>query len=55
MPKSLAKGESKIVPVKCPDAEKAALVAMLREGETISSLTRELWRDEVKRRSKKKH
>lgn len=54
MPKSLGSGESKIVPVKCPDAEKTALQSVLREGETISSVTRELWRKLVKSRAKKK-
>jgi hypothetical protein len=50
MPKSLDTGVSMRVPVKVPAPEKQALIDVLRDGETISSLTRELWRREVKRR-----
>lgn len=55
MPKSLDTGVSKTIPIKCPDAEKAALLAALDKGETLSELTRELWRKEVKRRRKKSY
>jgi hypothetical protein len=50
MPKSLSEGVSEQVHVKIPATEKAALFAALRDGETISKLTRELWRKEVVRR-----
>ena len=50
MPKSLDTGVSARVPVKVPAAEKQAVLDALCDGETISSLTRELWRREVKRR-----
>jgi hypothetical protein len=53
MPKSLDTGVSEQVHVKIPASEKAALFAALRDGETISKLTRELWRREVVRRSNK--
>ena len=53
VPKSLGSGESKIVPIKCPDAEKQELVSVLRSDETVSSLTRELWRKLVRSRKKK--
>jgi hypothetical protein len=52
MPKSLDTGVSARVPVKVPAAEKQALIAVLRDGETLSALTRELWRKEVARRLK---
>ena len=52
MPKSLDTGVSSRVPVKVPAAEKQALIDVLRDGETVSALTRELWRKEVKRRAK---
>jgi hypothetical protein len=51
MPKSLDTGVSEQVHVKIPANEKADLFAILRDGETISKLTRELWRREVARRS----
>ena len=51
MPKSLSEGVSEQVHVKIPATEKADLFAALRDGETISKLTRELWRREVARRS----
>jgi hypothetical protein len=50
MPKSLDTGVSEQVHVKIPANEKADLFAALREGETVSKLTRELWRKEVVRR-----
>ena len=50
MPKSLDRGPSKSVQIKCPESDKLAIVAVLREGETLSELTRRLWRDEVKKR-----
>ena len=50
MPKSLDTGVSSRVPIKVPAAEKQAVLDVLRDGETISALTRELWRQEVKRR-----
>ena len=51
MPKSLDVGPSKSVQIKCPEAEKAAIVDVLSEGETLSELTRRLWRAEAERRS----
>jgi len=51
MPKSLDRGPSKSVQIKCPEAEKAAIVDVLSEGETLSELTRRLWRNEVLLRS----
>jgi hypothetical protein len=53
MPKSLSEGVSEQVHVKIPANEKAELFAALRDGETISKLTRELWRKEVVRRKNK--
>jgi hypothetical protein len=53
MPKSLDKGPSKSVQVKCPYDEKKAIVDVLREGETLSELTRRLWRNEVLLRAAK--
>lgn len=53
MPKSLDTGVSAIVPIKTPAKEKEALQAVLDDGETISGLTRELWKKEVKKRTKK--
>ena len=50
MPKSLDIGPSKSVQIKCPEAEKAAIVDVLFEGETLSELTRQLWRAEAERR-----
>lgn len=50
MPKSLDRGPSKSVQIKCPEADKAAIVAVLRDGETLSELTRRLWSQEVLRR-----
>jgi hypothetical protein len=47
-------GPSSIIPIRTPDQEKAALQAVLQDGETISGLTRELWKKEVKKRTKKK-
>jgi hypothetical protein len=47
-------GPSSIVPIRTPDQEKAALQAVLQDGETISGLTRQLWKKEVKKRTKKK-
>jgi hypothetical protein len=47
-------GPSSIVPIRTPDQEKAALQAVLQDDETISGLTRELWKKEVKKRTKKK-
>jgi hypothetical protein len=52
MPKSLDTGVSARVPIKVPAAEKQALIDVLRDGETLSALTRELWRKEVARRLK---
>lgn len=52
MPKSLDTGVSSRVPIKVPAAEKQALLDVLRDGETLSALTRELWRKEVARRLK---
>lgn len=53
--KSLSEnGPSSIVPIRTPDHEKAALQSVLQDGETISGLTRELWKKEVKKRTKKK-
>lgn len=53
MPKSLDSGPSRKIEIKTSDAERAALIAVLVEGETISELTRELWRKEVARRVKR--
>lgn len=47
MPKSLSTGPSKSVQIKCPQSDKLAIVAVLREGETLSELTRALWRREA--------
>lgn len=52
MPKSLDTGPSERIPIRTPDKEKAALQSVLRDDETISGLTRELWRSEVKKRRK---
>jgi len=52
MPKSLDTGVSSRVPIKVPASEKQALIAVLRDRETLSALTRELWRKEVARRLK---
>lgn len=46
-------GPSSIIPIRTPDQEKAALQAVLQDGETISGLTRELWKKEIKKRTKK--
>jgi hypothetical protein len=54
VPKSLDTGVSAIVPIRTPTSEKEALQAVLCQGETISGLTRELWKKEVKKRTKKK-
>jgi hypothetical protein len=54
VPKSLDTGVSAIVPIRTPATEKEALQAVLCDGETISGLTRELWKKEVKKRTKKK-
>jgi hypothetical protein len=54
MPKSLDTGVSARVPVKVPAAEKQALIDVLRDGETVSGLSRELWRKEVAKRLKEK-
>lgn len=52
--KSLSEnGPSSIVPIRTPDTEKSALQAVLKDDETISGLTRELWKKEVKKRTKK--
>lgn len=51
MPKSLDRGPSKSVQIKCAESDKFAIVAVLREGETLSKLTRRLWGQEVLRRS----
>ena len=53
MPKSLSTGPSKSVQIKCPQSDKLAIVEVLREGETLSELTRELWRREVETRVSK--
>jgi hypothetical protein len=53
MPKSLDVGASKSVQIKCPEFEKTAIVESLRQGETLSALTRELWRGEVAKRQPK--
>jgi hypothetical protein len=55
MPKSLSTGPSKSVQIKCPEAEKAAIVDVLSEGETLSELTRRLWRAESERRCELTH
>lgn len=47
-------GPSSIIPIRTPDQEKAALQAVLQDDETISGLTRQLWKKEVKKRTKKK-
>jgi hypothetical protein len=52
MPKSLDNGPSAIVPIRTPATEKDALQDVLQDGETISGLTRELWKKEIKRRKK---
>jgi hypothetical protein len=53
--KSLSEnGPSSIVPIRTPDTEKDALKEVLESGETISGLTRQLWKKEVKKRTKKK-
>ncbi len=54
VPKSLDTGVSAIVPIRTPAEEKEALQAVLCDGESISGLTRELWKKEVKKRTKKK-
>lgn len=51
MPKSLDEGPSAIVPIKAPQGLRDLLREMLREGETISSVTRQLWVDEIVRRA----
>jgi hypothetical protein len=53
MPKSLSVGPSSIIPIRTPEDEKTALQSILVDGETISGLTRELWKKEVKKRTKK--
>jgi hypothetical protein len=50
MPKSLDKGPSAIVPIKCPKALRELLKAWLAPGETLSGLTRKLWQDEIQKR-----
>ena len=47
-------GPSSIIPIRTPEKEKAALQAVLQDDETISGLTRELWKKEVKKRTKAK-
>lgn len=55
MPPSLNKqGPARIVPIKCPDDLRAKLEAVLDTGETVSSVTRELWAAEIQRRTKSK-
>lgn len=51
MPKSLDTGVSAIIPIRTPTTEKEALQAVLRDGETVSGLTRELWKKEIKKRT----
>lgn len=52
MPRSLDEGPSAIVPVKTPKGLRDLLKAWLKDGETISSLTRELWTREIAKRKK---
>ena len=47
-------GPSSIIPIRTPENEKAALQAVLQDDETISGLTRDLWKKEVKKRTKAK-
>jgi hypothetical protein len=47
MPKSLDEGPSAIVPIKAPIGLRDSLRDCLRDGETISGLTRELWQREI--------
>ena len=54
MPKSLGKGQSKIVPVKMPDDEKQAAMEACDEKETLSAFIRTATAREVKRRNQKK-
>ena len=49
----LGEGKSAIVPVKAPEELREALKQCLRDGETVSSLTRKLWEREIYKRFKK--
>ena len=49
----LGEGPSAIVPIKAPEELREALKDCLREGETVSGLTRKLWEREIKKREKK--
>jgi hypothetical protein len=53
MPKALTDegGESERIPIKVPRGMRELLKGLLEDGETISSLTRQLWVDEIVRRS----
>lgn len=50
----LGEGPTAIVPIKAPEELREALKQCLRDGETISGLTRELWEREIAKREKKK-
>jgi len=51
MPKSLDEGPSAIVPVRAPKKLRDELRQCLRDGEDVSSLTRELWQREIAARA----
>jgi len=51
MPRSLDEGPSAIVPIRAPAKLRDMLRQYLREGEDVSSLTRELWQREISARA----
>ncbi len=55
MPKSLDTGVSERLEIKIPASEKAAAIASLADGETISELVRYLLQRETKKRAKRKN
>lgn len=48
----LGEGPSAIVPIKAPEELRESLKQCLRDGETVSSLTRKLWEREIEKRAK---
>ena len=49
---SLGTGTSRIIPIRCDDELRDQVRMHLRDGEDMSSLTRELWRQVVAEREK---